>query len=263
MTKSISTQQFFLEDIFEEGWRVTMAIFAKCTPIVLFFAFIVNLLSQMAIHRLGLDVPIANWPKGLADVGLTQDKVAGLIGNMFSYLIFSVATLSVIKCAERVVTQREISFGEALAEGLNRWPRYLWAGFLSGLIILVGLCVFIIPGLVWAVYYMFLPYVVSVTSLSGKKALDYSKSLVKGRFWRTIGYFFVIVVATSIPSLILVLCGQTAVNLFASHLPKAAHLAVSSLAISVAQLPVIFQLSLGTVFFLNTAYCARNTQQVA
>ncbi len=260
MTKSISTQQFFLEDIFAEGWRATTAIFAKCAPIVLVFAFIVNLLSQMAIHRLGLDVPIANWPKRLADVGLTQDKVASLIGNMFSYLIFSVATLSVIKCAERVVTQREISFAEALSEGLNRWPRYLWAGFLSGLIILVGLCVLIIPGLIWAVYYMFLPYVVSVTSLSGKKALDYSKSLVKGRFWRTLAYFFVIAIATAIPSLIIVLCGQTAVNLLASHLPKAVHLAVSSLAVSVAQLPVIFQLSLGTVFFLNTAYCARHAQ---
>ena len=262
MTKSISTQQFFLEDIFEEGWRVTMAIFAKCAPIVLVFAFIVNLLSQMAIHRLGLDVPIANWPKNLADFGLTQDKVAGLIGNLFSYLIFSVATLSVIKCAERIVTQREISFAEALSEGLNRWPRYLWAGFLGGLIIL-GLCVLIIPGLIWMVYYLFLPYVVSVTSLSGKKALDYSKSLVKGRFWRTLGYFFVIGIATAIPSLIILLCGQTAVNLLASHLPTAAHLAVSSLVVSVAQLPVIFQLSLGTVFFLNTAYCARHAQQVA
>ena len=259
MTKSISTQQFFLEDIFEEGWRVTTAIFAKCAPIVLVFAFIVNLLSQMATHRLGLDVPIANWPKGLADVGLTQEKVAALIGNLFSYLIFSVATLSVIKYAERIVTQREISFAEALAEGLNRWPRYLWAGFLGGLII-VGLCVLIIPGLIWAVYYMFLPYVVSVTSLSGKKALDYSKSLVKGRFWRTLGYFFVIVIATAIPSLIIVLCGQTAVNLLAAHLPKAAHLAASSIAVSLAQLPVIFQLSLGTVFFLNTAYCARRAQ---
>ncbi len=257
--KSISTHQYFLEDIFAEGWRATSAIFTKCAPIVIAFGFIMNLLSQMTIHRFGLDVPIANWPKGMAECGLTQDKVAALIGNLFSFLIFSVARLSVVKCAERVVTQREISFVEALSEGLNRWPRYLWAGFLGGLIIL-GLCVLIIPGLIWAIYYMFLPYVVSVTSLSGKKALDYSKSLVKGRFWRTIGYFFVIVIATSIPSLIIVLCGQTAVNLLAPHLPKAAQLAASSLAVSVAQLPVIFQLSLGTVFFLNTAYCARHAQ---
>ena len=255
--KSISTQQFFLEDIFEEGWRVTMAIFTKCAPIVLVFAFIVNLLSQLAVHRLGLDVPIANWPKGLADGGLTQDKVAGIIGNIFSFLIFSVATLFVIKCAERVVTQREISLAEALSEGLNRWPRYLWAGFLGGLIIMGLCCLFIIPGLIWAVYYVFVPYVVSVTSLSGKRALDYSKSLIKGRFWRTLGYFFVIVIATSIPSLILLLCGQTAVNLLASHLPKAAQIPVSSFAVSVAQLPVILQLSLGTVFFLNTAYLRR------
>ncbi len=255
--KSISTHQYFLEDIFAEGWRATSAIFTKCAPIVIAFGFIMNLLSQMAIHRLGLDVPIANWPKGMAECGLTQDKVAALIGNLFSFLIFSVARLSVVKCAERVVTQREISFVEALSEGLNRWPRYLWAGFLSGLIIMGLCCLFIIPGLIWMIFYIFLPYVVSVTSLSGKKALDYSKSLVQGAFWRTIGYFFVIGFAAAIPTLILALCGQTAVTLLASHLPKAAQIPALSLALAIAQLPVIFQLSLGTVFFLNTAYLKR------
>lgn len=252
MTKSISTQQFFLEDIFEEGWRVTMAIFAKCAPIVLCFAFIVNLLSQMAVDRLGLERLVAAGRL----TAKAQLHIASLVDKTFTFLIFSVAIIAIIKCAERAVTQREISFGEALAEGLHRWPRYLWTGFLGGLIVL-GLFVLIIPGFIWAVYYMFLPYVVSVTSLSGKKALDYSKSLVQGRFWRTIGYFFVIGFAAAIPSLIIALCGQTAVNLLAPHLPHAAHLAATALILAFAQLPSIFQLTLGTVFFLNTAYCAR------
>ena len=259
MTKSISTQQYFLEDIFAEGWRATCAIFAKCAPIVLAFGFIVNLLTQMAISRLGLDEPIPNWPTRLTEVGLTQEKVAGLIGNMFSFLIFSVAMIAVVKSAERTVTKREISFAEALSEGLNRWPRYLWTGFLGGLIVF-GLAVLIIPGIIWAVYYMFLPYVVSVTSLFGKKALDYSKSLVQGRFWRTLGYFFVIIVSTYIPSIVLAGCGQIAINLLVPDLPQVAYLATSAFALSFAHLPIIFQLSLGTVFFLNTAYCARRAQ---
>ena len=251
--KSISTDQYFLEDIFAEGWRATCAIFAKCALIVIAFGFIENLLAEMAVNRLGLDK--------LVEAGrLTvrgQLQIANLVDKTFTFLVFSVAMIVVVKCAERVVTQREISGNEALTEGLRRWPRYLWTGFLGGLIIM-GLCfLFIIPGLIWATYYMFVPYVVSVTSLTGKKALDYSKSLVKGAFWRTIGYFFVIGFAAAIPSLIIALCGQTAVNLLTPHLPKAAQVPVSALVLSLAHLPVIFQLSLGTVFFLNTAYLRR------
>ena len=255
MNKSISTQQFFLEDIVAEGWRATMAIFAKCAPIVLVFSFVVNLLTQMAVDRLGLEKLVE---AGRLNVR-AQLQITNLIDKAFTFLIFSVAMIAVVKCAERVVTQREITVSEALGEGLRRWPRYLWTGFLGGLIVL-GLCMLIIPGLIWAVYYMFLPYVVSVTSLSCKKALDYSKSLVKGRFWRTMGYFFVIGFAAAIPAFIIALCGETAATLLSPHLPKAAQLAVPALILSFAQLPVIFQFSLGTVFFLNTAYCARSTQ---
>lgn len=254
--KSISTNQYFLEDIFAEGWRVTTAIFAKCAPIVIAFGFVVNLLAEMAVNRLGLDK--------LVEAGrLTvrgQLQIANLVDKTFTFFIFSVAMIAVVKCAEYVVTQREASAAEALSEGLRRWPRYLWTGFLGGLIIMGLCCLFIIPGLIWMIYYMFVPYVVSVTSLTGKKALDYSKSLVTGSFWRTIGYFFVIGFAAAIPSFIIALCGQTAVNLLTPHLPKAAEIPVSALALSFAQLPVIFQLSLGTVFFLNTAYCARRAQ---
>jgi hypothetical protein len=251
--KSISTHQYFLEDIFAEGWRVACAIFAKCALIVIAFGFIVNILSGMAADRLGLEKLVeAGRLTARAEL-----QIANLIDRAFTFLIFSVAMIAVVKCAERIVTQREASGAEALAEGLRRWPRYLWTGFLGGLIIMGLCCLFIIPGLVWMIYYMFLPYVVSVTSLSGKKALDYSKSLVQGAFWRTIGYFFVIGFAAAIPALILALCGQTAVNLLTPHLPKAAQLAASALALAIAQLPVIFQLSLGTVFFLNTAYLKR------
>lgn len=255
MTKSISTQQFFLEDIFAEGWRATTAIFAKCAPVVLVFGFVVNLLTQMAVDRLGLEKLVAAGRLNAR----AQLQITGLIDKTFTFLIFSVAMIAVVKCAERVVTQREISLFEALAEGLRRWPRYLLTGFLGGLIV-GAFCLLIIPGLIWAVYYMFLPYVVSVTSLSGMRALDYSKSLVKGRFWRTISYFFVIGFAAAIPSFIIALCGETAATLLSPHLPKAAHLALSTFALSFAQLPVIFQLSLGTVFFLNTAYLKRREE---
>ena len=251
--KSISTHQFFLEDIFAEGWRAFTAIFAKCAPVVLVFGFIVNLLVETAESRLGLDA--------LVEAGrLTAIQrlwISSHIEKAFSFLIFSVAVVAVVKCAERAVTRREISAAEAVAEGLRRWPRYLWTGFLGGLIVAGLSCLLLIPGLIWAVYYMFVPYAVSVTSLTGKKALDYSKSLVRDSFLRTIGYFFVVGFATGVQIYVIGLLGQAAANLLAPHLPRAALPAVFAAVRAVAQLPVVFQLSLGTVFFLNTAYLRR------
>ncbi len=263
--KNIATDTFYLEDIFEEGWRVFRSIFAKCVPIVLAFGFVTNFLVLAAVEKVPAKELAARFAKmAPADAAIDEEMIAqkitaqttSLFNNFFSFLVFSIALLAVAKCAERVITQRDITLGEAFSDALRRWPRYLWTAFLGGLIV-AGLCVFIIPGIMWAVYYLFVVYVVAMTSLSGKKALDYSKGLVKGAFWRTLGYFFVIGVATAVPSLMLALVGQTIANLVTPSLPPLARLTVNTLADDLAALPTIFQTSLCSVFFLNTAYLHR------
>lgn len=266
--KNIAIDTFYLEDIFEEGWRTFRAIFTKCVPVVLSFGFVKSLLVVAATDRIPAKEMAAKFvqmaPAGSAvNEAQLADKIllrtTGLVDNFFTYLVFSVALLAVIKAAERTVTQRPFTMGETLAEAIQRWPRYLWTSFLCGLIIL-GLCfLFIVPGLIWSVYYLFVPYVVAVTSLSGKKALDYSKDLVRGAFWRTIGYFFVIGFSAAIPSLVLTLCLATVENLARGGLSPhpAAWLAFRAVINAIPLLVIPFQLSLGTVFFLNTAYLRR------
>lgn len=252
--KNIATDVFHLDDIFEEGWRVFTVIFAKCVPIVLAFGFVTNFLAELACRKIGLEA--------LVEAGRMTKKAAfrieSLIDKFFVFLIFSVAVIAVIKCAERAATRRDVTVAEALGEGVRRWPSYLWTAWLGGLIIGALCLLFIIPGLIWAVYYFFLPYVVAVTSLSGKKALDYSKSLVQGAFWRTIGYSFVIGVAAAIPVMILSFAGGMVEALVEDLTPSTlANAIVSATTGTLANLPAILQLSLSTVFFLNTAYLKR------
>ena len=266
--KNIATDVYYLEDIFEEGWQTFRAIFLKCVPIVLLFGFVKNLLVIAATDKIPAKEMAARFVK-MAPAGSAMNeaqladkiliRISGIFENFFTYLVFSVALIAIIKAAERAVTQRSFSVGEILSEAIRRWPRYLWTSFLVGLIIL-GLCfLFIVPGLIWSVYYLFVPYVVAVTSLTGKKALDYSKSLVKGGFWRTIGYFFVIGFAAAIPTLLLTLCLATVENLAKGCLSSmpAAWLALRALLNTIPLLVIPFQLALGTCFFLNTAYLKR------
>lgn len=266
--KNIATDTFFLEDIFEEGWRVFRAIFARCVPSVIAFGFLKGLLVAAAVERIPAKelaarlVRMAPAENTLNEAELADGiliRLTGLVDNFLTYLVFSVALLAVVKAAERAVTQRPFSPNEIMGEALRRWPRYLWTSFLAGFIIL-GLCfLFIVPGLIWSTYYLFVPYVVAVTSLSGKKALDYSKELVQGAFWRTIGYFCVINFAAAVPALLLTLCCATVENLAKGGLSAipAVWLAFRA-AINTAPLLVApFQLSLGTVLFLNRAYLRR------
>ena len=252
--KNIATDIFHLEDIFEEGWRVFMSIFAKCAPIVLAFGFVTNLLSNFTVKKLGLDALVKSGR-------ITERNALNLeacIDKFFIFLIFSVAIVAVVKCAERAVTQRDCTPSEALNEGVRRWPLYLWTSGLGGVIIGALCLLLIVPGIIWAIFYAFVPYVVSVTSLSGKKALDYSKSLVLGHFWRTLGYLFVIGVAASIPTMILAMAGNVVDNLVANFAPSTlAKVVIPAITGTIANLPIILQLSLGTVFFLNTAYLKR------
>lgn len=272
MRKNIAGEKFNLEDIFEDGWGVFKAIFAKCAPIAIGFGFITNLLVLLTVAKIPFDAWAARIaamaPDGAArDADLLalklQIRFTATANNFFTYLVFSVAMLAIAKCAERFITQRQISAGEALSEGVRRWPRYLWTAFLSGLIIMGLSCLLIVPGLIWTVYYLFVPYVVAMTSLSGKQALDYSKSLVRGAFWNTLGYFIAIGIATAIPTMILSLALQTAANLVTSSLPAAAAVAVEALVNAPLYLINIFQIALCTVFFLNRAYLARERGQAA
>jgi len=59
---------------------------------------------------------------------------------------------------------------------------------LTGLIVLVGFILFIIPGIILAVRYVFTQYIVIEENLSGLAALKRSQELVKGKFWKVLGY---------------------------------------------------------------------------
>ena len=266
--KNIASDTFFLEDIFEEGWRAFCAIFAKCVPIVIAFGFLKNLLVVSAADRIPAKelaarlVQMASGNSALSEAELADRiliRLTGFVDNFYTYLVFCVALLAIVKAAERAVTQRPFTPGEIMGEALRRWPRYLWTSFLTGFIIL-GLCFFLlIPGLIWSVYYLFVPYVVAITSLSGKKALDYSKDLVLGAFWRTIGYFCVINFAAAVPALLLTLCCATVENLAKGVLADrpAAGLAFRAFLDTIPLLVAPLQLALGTVLFLNRAYLRR------
>ena len=102
--KNIATDTFFLEDIFEEGWKAFRSIFAKCAPIVLAFGFLKSLLVVSAVDKIPVRELAARMAQMASKAGNTVNeaeladkiliRVTGLAENVFTFLVFSVATLA-------------------------------------------------------------------------------------------------------------------------------------------------------------------------
>lgn len=71
----------------------------------------------------------------------------------------------------------------------------LWVSILSGLVIFAGTLLFVIPGILFAVWFAFASVVNILEGTKGREALSESKKLVEGKwwsvFWRFIATYFV------------------------------------------------------------------------
>ncbi|MFA6553035.1 MAG: hypothetical protein WCT27_01260 [Patescibacteria group bacterium] len=87
--------------------------------------------------------------------------------------------------------RQPVDFNSAIRFSFSRWlpvvgTSLLMMAFLFGLTFLL-----VLPAIIFAVYWAFTTYVVSLKGKSGLDALRYSQALVRGRWWKVIGYLFV------------------------------------------------------------------------
>lgn len=87
---------------------------------------------------------------------------------------------------------------------------YLWVSIIVGLICLAGFILFIIPGLIFTVWYSFAALIFILEGVKGYAALKQSKALVSGRFWPVIWrwivpyfiYSVILVLVIGLPALL-------------------------------------------------------------
>ncbi|MBP2653717.1 MAG: hypothetical protein H6Q73_1286 [Firmicutes bacterium] len=120
-----------------------------------------------------------------------------------------------------------------------------------GMFICFGLSfLLIIPGIVWMLYYVFVQQAVVLRGVNSEKALVYSKSLVKGRWWRTFGKLLVIGLIYLVLCIGLVLIGK--------YFPSNVNIILKSL-ISIVE---VFLHIFVTIMFLNIDYIINKMPEV-
>lgn len=126
----------------------------------------------------------APQPAGPEDTGATL--LRGVVEVGVALVMFITWAGCALLTAERVAGQSPRP-GDLLRRAATAWPGLLLTALLGGVIVLCLMLCLIVPGILFGVYYTFLMQAVVLRGYRVAEALDYSKTLVKGAWWRTLG----------------------------------------------------------------------------
>jgi hypothetical protein len=183
MNTTITTHQYSIGEIFSEGWRIYRSQFIKIVIIIL--------CVYIPVYSIRAFVTVTFLQEALG----VQDATTlyRLTNQLTNSLLIILATIAIGYLVERTIQVKETTWSDAFKFAFSRWSSVILTGIIAG-IILTGLYILlIIPGLIWSLYYTFWQYVVSLRNLEGKEALDYSKNLVRGQWWRVFGMLLLLV----------------------------------------------------------------------
>ena len=163
------------------------------------------------------------------------------MNQLLENVIGVIGTLGIAYVVQERTSGRRATVAGTFAHAMRRWLPGAWTELVASIAVGLLSLAFIIPGVIWFVYYSFIASVVALRDRSGSRALDYSKRLVRGRWWRVAGKMLALFAVAAVPSIVI------AVGI--GFLPQAPWLdLLSSVLVAV---PFAFSSAGTTVLFLN------------
>ena len=198
MKAEITGAKLELDRLIAIGWDVYRRNFRSILPIVLIIGIPLDLIRSL--------IPASESALSASAHGMGPFTTFSVIMEM---LFRNISLMALFILIDSSVAGNPRSWSDAFRQSLSRWGASVVTTFLAAMIVAGLTLLLVVPGIVWAVYYIFILMAVSVRGLSGKAALDFSKGLVKGQWWRICGFhlvfllFYVIVISAVQPLMIL------------------------------------------------------------
>lgn len=163
------------------GWLLYTRLFGKIAGLVLVVFLPVHIIIQVCYLLLGFENSRLPMGSGAGDI----------IAFLGLSLLLSVAAL-LVQMALALIIKGEIdgdqtSLWHYLAKAWSLMGKVVWTEFLIGVALIILLLLLVIPGLIFSVYTAFTVFIVAILGMSGTEAIEYSISLVSGRWWNTFG----------------------------------------------------------------------------
>jgi len=152
--------------------------------------------GNVLINYVAYHVPLTEEQALMAPVRMTM-WIEGIFGPI--YFGATIYALSKLKQGQTV------SYAEAIGVGFRNWGALFAARFVAGLIILLGLIAFIIPGIYLSLRYALLDSTVILEGASVSKARQRSAKLTEGRKLQIFGTAMVFYVGATLLSFLIYL----------------------------------------------------------
>jgi hypothetical protein len=161
-------------ELVKVSWRVVRADWMAIAGLVLLVGVPINLL-------------ISIFDPSSEEVTLREIGRSFRFQQSLEMFVGVLASLGIARIVSERLQGRKAGFVDGLLHGLRRWLPGVGTGIVEYFILLIMILLLVVPGIIWTGYYVFSIAVVSLRGCAGKGALDYSKALVKGRWWGVVG----------------------------------------------------------------------------
>ena len=129
-----------------------------------------------------------------SDLGMSGRVALGLVA-LVSFIFILLIQLALVHIAVRTITGEQVpTIGEALAWARSHIWSWLWVSLLTGLVILGGTLLLLIPGIIISFYLIVVHYAYVQEGKRGLQALYRSHELISGRLLSVIWRFIVLAV---------------------------------------------------------------------
>ncbi|HWR02099.1 MAG TPA: hypothetical protein VN371_09570 [Chlorobaculum sp.] len=180
------------------GWTMYRRNFRSILPVVLIIGIPLDLIRSL--------IPASETAMSASAQGMGPFTTFSVVMDMF---FRNISFMAIYLLVDSSLAGRPRSWSDAFRDALSRWGDSIVTMLLAGLIVTGMTLLLVVPGIIWGVYYIFFLMAVSVRGMSGKVALDFSKGLVKGQWWRVCGFhlifllFYVVFISAIQPLMIL------------------------------------------------------------
>ncbi len=171
-----------LAEILDMGFRVVKDHFVLLTSIAAVIYVPLAMANYLFMQNLVVD------PDNL-DMGASLG--GGVALAFLSLLAMPIVSAAITHAIGESYLGRETTVGDSLKLGLSLFLPLIGTSMLSGLIILVGLALLVVPGIYLMLCYMLITQVIVLERTYGMAALSRSKELVSGHIGRMLGIMLV------------------------------------------------------------------------
>lgn len=217
---------------------ISLQIYLMRFPVIAGLVVLINLPVNIYLILYGPPLPTT-----------TAESLAFMPYLLGSSLFTLLAVLGIAYIVELTIHAEQPGLNDAINHALLRWLPAIGTYLLSTAAILLGSMLFLLPGIILAVFFLFDVYIVSLRELSLGAALRYSRDLVAGHWWQMLGRVLFVMFLVTVPNLF--------INF--SVTASGADLGQTTLIFYDTLLDVIFSFSLVafTILFLNLEYRAQ------